>query len=110
MEHQKHCRANIAYVCSCTGKKPIDVCPYCLKIKSYCTGDFAGCHEREDNEAPHTHGEHGSHTETIAKKTGIKDSRHDEITEDMLYTDFIQFICLDDGVIYKELEITREVK
>ena len=45
--------------------------------------------------APHTHGEHGSHARV-------------EFTA--RYGGFIQFICLDDGVIYKELEITREVK
>lgn len=51
--------------------------------------------EPKVRETGHTHGEHGSHT---------------EVEEGRIKGDFLQFICLDDGVIYKELEITREVK
>lgn len=55
----------------------------------------------------HTHGEHGSHTET----TGTE-RRYIKEDEGGYWKDanYLQFICLDDGVIYKELEITREVK
>ena len=45
-----------------------------------------------ENLAPHTHGEHGSHTELD------------------VYSGLLQFICLDDGVIYEEIEITRDIK
>ena len=51
--------------------------------------------EKTDIVFPHVHGLNGSHT---------------EIEEGRIKGDFLKFICLDDGVIYKELEIIREVK
>lgn len=47
MNHEKNCSSHLGYVCTCPGRRKEDVCPYCRKLKNYCTGDFAGCHERD---------------------------------------------------------------
>ena len=83
--------------CHCTVKNynitpspRIDWCGACKKEHGYnCPKD-----------TPHTHGKNGSHTETYANWS----EKHGEPVK------ILQFICLDDGVIYKEIEITREVK
>lgn len=55
MKHEKNCSSHLGYVCTCSGRRKEDVCPYCRKLKNYCTGDFAGCHERDNHTPPHTH-------------------------------------------------------
>jgi hypothetical protein len=76
---------NKASIIEITPSGRIDWCGACKKEHGY------NC----PKVTPHTHGEHESHTRV-------------EFTE--RYRGFVQFICLDDGVIYKELEITREGK
>ena len=78
-------------------------CAKCGLLDSTVKENLITCYMGSDHKfdpLPHTHGEHGSHTEVDVRWS----EKHSEPIK------ILQLICLDDGVIYKELEITREVK